>query len=295
MGRTVLLKRSLALITAVSAIAGFAVSDAGATSELRKATNNLTVRQYVADGSGSGHTKVLVDVKNTGLAASTVLVTGLLSTASSGVGIAASGSGWLCALQGAPAGYKVMYTCSLSSLPADATSRLTLDMSGTAGTTFTNFVSVGERSPGESTLSDNTNIITSWFGPRADLSVTQSAATAAAGHVKITTRTFNRGPWTANNLQMVVEVKATGSLGASATSSSPSAACQIIPPASGYNLAFSCTMSGSLAPRQSWVITVNHSGPAGGTVKIVSKTTAISPVDPNMANNTATTNTTYHS
>jgi hypothetical protein len=74
---------------------------------------------------------------------------------------------------------------------------------------------------------------------------------------------------------MVVEVKATGSLGATAISSSPGAACQVIPPASGFNFAFSCAMNGSLAPRKNWVITVNHRGPAGNAVKIVSKTTPV--------------------
>jgi hypothetical protein len=144
-------------------------------------------------------------------------------------------------------------------------------------------------------VSDNTDSISTYYGPRANLAVTQSAASGASGHVIITTKTVNRGPSKASNLQMVVEVKATGSLGASATSSSPAAACQVIPPASGFNFAFSCNMSGTLAPRKTWTITVNHSGPAGGAVKIVSKTTAISPADPVGGNNSATTNTHYHS
>jgi hypothetical protein len=293
MKRTTVLRTGTALTVAATAFAGFTAIGGGAAAGT---LNNLTVTQQVTDGAASGHTKVLVDVKNAGGAASTVVVTGLLTTTSGGAGFFESGGGWTCALQGPPTGWKYMYTCTVSSLAANSTSRLTLDLSGTAGAGFTNFVSVGERSPGETSIGDNTNTVNSYFGPRADLRVTQSVgATASAGHVIVTTRTTNRGPWTAHNLQLVVEVKAAGTLSASATSSTPSAACQVIPPASGYNLAFSCNMNGSLAPGATWTIVVNHHGPAGNAVQIVSTTTAISPSDPVPANNTATSNTHYHS
>jgi hypothetical protein len=274
------------------AVVAFALTASGGGADA-VGLNNLTVKQQTAPSSTSGHTKVYVDVKNVGDTASGVSVTGLLKTTSGAATIAASGIGWTCAPKKPPTGWQYKYICTVSSIAADTTSRLTLDLAGTVGAGFTNFVTVGEQLPGETTLNDNTDTIKSYFGPRADLRVIQSAgSTATTGHVIVTTRTTNRGPSTANALQLVIEVKASGPLSASFTSK-PSASCQTIPPATGYTAAFSCVLN-SLAPGATWKIVADHQGPAGTAVQIVSKATANTPTDPVPRNNTATTNTTYH-
>ena len=103
-------------------------------------------------------------------------------------------------------------------------------------------MSVGEGGPGDPSLANNSSTIHSFFGSRADLSLAQSAtAGASAGKVTVTDSIRNNGPWTANHLQQVLEIKSPTFKKVTASSNLPGASCLFIPPASGYNAAVSCT------------------------------------------------------
>jgi len=66
------------------------------------------------------------------------------------------------------------------------------------------------------------------------------------------------------------------------------------PPASGFNVAASCTTN-SLGLLKNWKVTLSYTGTPGGSLEQVGNITAGSPADPNTANDSATTNTNYAS
>jgi hypothetical protein len=260
-------------------------------------TSNLSVSQTTSDGSTSNETLVTIKVLNSGTsAASPIILSGLVNSTSSGVGIVAKSSTPTskCVIQPAPVGFNFMYSCTTASIAAGGTWTLVLAFTGTAGAAFKNFVTVGESSPGDSNLANNKSTLNSWFGARADLALTQVVLrTTQAGTATVKDTVVNNGGWTAHNLQLVIEVKAAGSLSVTASSNLPTS-CQIIPPAAGYNLAASCTTN-TLAPGASWIVTFAHHGPAGNSLQQVGTVSENGVADPVGSNNSATTNTSYHS
>ena len=71
-----------------------------------------------------------------------------------------------------------------------------------------------------------------------------------------------------------------------AASATGSGSCQVVPPASGYDFAFSCVRD-NLAQGAAWKLTFNYSGPTGKTATMVTKVTALT-IDPYTKNNTIT-------
>jgi hypothetical protein len=188
-----------------------------------------------------------------------------------------------------------MFNCQTSSLAAGSNWTLTETYSGTAGVAFTSFGSVGENNPGDPSLSNNSSTLKTYFGPAADLKLTQAVTPGtSSGTVTITDTAKNLGPWTANTLQLVIEMNSPGFSNVGASSNLP-ASCQFIPPASGFNVAASCTTTNSLAPLKNWKITLTYSGTPGGSLEQVGNVTANNPPDPHTANDSATTNTNYAS
>jgi hypothetical protein len=158
---------------------------------------------------------------------------------------------------------------------------------------FTSTITVGA-STVDPTSSNNISTASSWYGPRSDLKLTQSASVGAtAGKATFVHTITNRGPNTANALQLIIEVKVTGSFGAGYTAT-PLSSCQTIPPASGFNHAFACTTN-SLAPSAKWVLTGAYTGPAGGAVSVKTTVSANNPADPDTSNNSGTAATTFRS
>lgn len=261
-----------------------------------EASADLAVSQVASDGSGSGHTKVTVSVKNLSAnAAANPVVTMLLSTTSTGIGVVPVSSNLAstqCPTQLAPAGWQVMYTCrSSTSIPGNGTWTLVLDLSGNVGKAFKQFASAGTSS-GETSMANNATTLSSYYGPAAELAVSQTTLVSfGSGKRTIRASTTNNGPSTANALQLVVEIKAPNFSTATASSNLPTS-CQFIPPASGFNAALSC-VTNTVGPGVTWMVTFNNTGAPGTALRYVSQVTASNPADPITTNNSATTNTTF--
>jgi hypothetical protein len=146
----------------------------------------------------------------------------------------------------------------------------------------------------DSNISNNISTASSWFGPRSDLRLTQTAKSGpSSGKAKVVSTIVNHGPNNANALQLTMEINSPGYRGVLA-SSNVSASCQFIPPASGYNRAVACTTNG-LATRAKWVVTFSFSGTAGDTLQVTNQVSANNPTDPVTTNNSASSSTKYHS
>ena len=288
-------KRRLAAAVVVGLATAGAVTIAGGSTVASAAgTADLSVSQVVSNGTGSGNTTVTDHIHNAGPSTATEIVaTALLKTGGGSVSYTTSNA--TCEQQPAPSGWSFMFTCQLASLKSGHTWIPKFSLTSTDGAPFTRFVSAGENGPGDPSLANNSSTLDSFFGSRADLSLTQKAtAGASRGKVTITNSTRNAGPWTADNLQQVSEINSPTFTGVGASSNLSGASCQFIPPASGFNSAVSCTI-GSLDPGVLWKLTFHYTGGGGGSLVQQGTISAASPSDPVPGNNTATTTTAYHS
>jgi hypothetical protein len=243
---------------------------------------DLKITQHISGSSQSGHTFDTITVKNNGSATASHVSLQLYTNTNGAFGDIFSGTGSVCEVMPAPPPWDYGTACQFSATIAHGAS-LTIkgDFSGTVGAKFTNLATVGEYQ-GDASLKDNSSQVTSWFGPRANLIVGGTAKTGThTGHLTAVTTVVNRGPNTADAVQEVVEAKNIS--GASATGSG---SCQVVPPADGYDFAFSCVKS-SLAQGASWKLTFNYSGPTGKTATMVTKVTALT-IDPFTKNNSMT-------
>jgi hypothetical protein len=275
----------------VGAAAGLAMTS-GSSVANAAGTANLSVSQTVSDGSAPNRTTVTDHIHNAGPSMATnVVATALLKTNGGAVSYLTSNA--ICAQQPAPAGWSFMFTCQLASLPSGHTWTPKFTLTSTRGAPFTRFLSVGESGPGDPSLANNSSTLNSFFGSEADLALSQAATTgASAGKVTITDSARNKGPWTAHNLQQVIEIKSPGFKAVTASSNLPGASCLFIPPASGFNAAASCTLN-SLSPGSLWKLTFAYTGSPGGSLLQRGSISAGSPTDPVASNNTATTATSY--
>ncbi len=280
-----------AMVLAAGAVGGVTLSAGGGVAGA-SGTANLSVTQAVSNGTGSGNTIVTDSIHNSGPSTATnVVETALLKVNGGSVSYLTGNA--QCEQLPAPSGWTFMFDCQLASLASGHTWSPKFSLTSTNGAPFTRFVSVGEGGPGDPSLANNASTMNSYFGSRADLALSQAAtAGASAGKVTVTDSVVNHGPWTASNLQNVIEINSPAFSGVLAASNI-SAACQFIPPASGYNAAVSCTTA-SLAPGKTWTLTFSYSGGAGASLVQKGSVTALSPADPATANNTATTTTSYH-
>jgi hypothetical protein len=290
-------KRHLAAIVAavagVGAVACFAITG-GSTGAGAAGTADLSASQVVSNGTGPTSTTVTDHIHNAGPStATTVVATALIKTAGGSVSYTTSNA--TCEQQPAPSGWSFMFTCQLASLQPGHTWVPKFTLTSTQGAPFTRFVSVGENGPGDPSLANNSSTLNSWFGAEADLSLGQSAtAGTSSGKVTITDSIRNKGPWTAQNLQQVIEINSPTFESVGASSNLPGASCSFIPPAAGFTTAASCTI-GSLTPGHLWKLTFAYTGGPGGSLVQQGSISAGSPSDPVSTNNTATTTTQYHS
>jgi hypothetical protein len=284
-----LMTRALASLIVVGGVvvvlgsgAAFAVSSA-----------DLSISQRFSGSSTSGSTIDTVRIHNAGPStAANVSLVMFIKTTSTSLGIASSGGG-VCEVEPAPPGYTIATaTCQLPSIAADATGIDTITWHGTAGLAFTSTVTVGT-STGDPAQANNISTASSWFGPRADLKLTQTASSGpATGKAKIISTIVNRGPNNAQALQLISEIKSPGFQSVIATANI-SSSCQFIPPATGFNRAVACTTN-SLGTGAKWVVTFAFTGHAGDSLMVSNKVTANSPVDPVTSNNSKSSSTTYH-
>jgi hypothetical protein len=287
------MKGLITVVAATLATSGFIVAVLASGTAAAAGSADLSIRQTFSGGSTSGATLDTVRIHNGGSStANNVNLAMFIKTTSAHLGISSSGGG-VCELEPAPPGYTIaMATCQLPSIASTATEIDKITWAGTAGLAFTSTVNVGS-SIADPKLSNNISTASSWFGPRADLKLTQTATSGpAAGKAKIVSTVVNRGPSNANALQLTMEVNSPGYTSVIATSNI-TASCQFIPPATGYNRAVDCTTN-SLHTAAKWVVTFAFTGHAGDSLKVKNKVSANNPPDPVTKNNTATSSTTYH-
>ena len=278
--------RRLAAVGTAVALAGITTAallvtttaTAGATSQ-----PDLKIAQHISGSAQSGHTFDTMTITNNGTATASHVNVQMYTSTDGPFGDTFTGSGWVCEVMPSPTPTGYATACQYSnSLAPGASVALKGDFSGTVGAKFTNLATVGDYQ-GDSHMTDNKSTATSWFGPRANLAVGGTAKPGThTGHLTAVTTVVNRGPNTANNLQEVVEVKnLNGALG-----SGSSGSCQTVPPASGYDFAFSCVKN-SLAQGAAWKITFDYTGHSGDSATMVTKVTSQT-IDPVMSNNTMT-------
>jgi len=254
---------------------------------------DLSVRQSFSGSSTSGKTVDTVRIHNGGPDTATninyskfLTTTSTFVTVTSNVGV--------CEFMPPPSNtWKLFDACQVGSLAAGGTLVITVTWGGTAGVAFTSTVTVGS-SIVDPTSSNNISTAKSWYGPRADLHLSQSGSIGStAGKAKFVHTITNRGPNNANALQLIIEIKSSGSLsvGYSAT---PLSSCQMIPPATGFQHAVACTTN-SLATSAKWKLTGTYTGPAGTSVSVKTTVSANNPPDPVPADNSGTAATTFHS
>jgi hypothetical protein len=280
---------TLSALAAGAGLAAFAV-DAGSAGAA--ATANLGITQSISGSSTSGSTIDTVKVTNAGPSTATG-VSALLYMKSSISSYVVHNSGGTCEVSPAPAGFTIAVdSCQLGSIASGASATVVFTVSGTAGTAFTTTASVGSL-VADPSWTNNISNVSSYFGPRADLSLAQTAAVGATkGTATVVDTVTNNGPNTGNALQLVQEIKSAGYASVHATSN-VSASCQMIPAASGYNRAFACTTN-SLAKGATWKVTLAYTGTAGTALQVDSKVTANNPIDPVTSNNSKSSSTTYH-
>lgn len=283
--------RTLAAMSLV--IAGGAVALVASGSATAASSADLSIRQRFSGGATSGATLDTVRIHNAGPStASNISLVMLIKAKITNLGISSSGGG-VCELEPAPPGYTIaMATCQLPAIASGSTELDKITWSGKAGVAFTSTVTVGSSTP-DPKLANNIGTASSWFGPRAQLHLTQSATSGpTAGRARIVSTVVNRGPNNANSLQLVMEVNSPGYQSVHATSNI-TASCQFIPPATGYNRAVNCTTN-SLATGAKWVVTYSFTGHAGGSLVVKNKVSANNPPDPVPGDNSASSSTTYH-
>jgi len=279
-------RRRIAVLAAAASTAGLAVV---ATGVVPAATANaaghpdLRITQRISGSNTKGHAIDTITIKNHGTASASAVNVQMYTTTSSSFTDVFVGGAAVCEVMPAPKGYPYATACQITgSIAAGKSVSLKGDFGGTAGVKFTNLATVGEFQ-GDASYKDNRSSLTSWFGPRADLAVSGTAKPGTKkGHLTAVTTVVNHGPNNAVNIQEVVEVKnLNGALGSGTTGS-----CQTIPPATGYQFAFSCVRS-SLNTGQAWKITFDYTGTSGKTATM--KTTVTSQTkDPYTKNNTMT-------
>jgi hypothetical protein len=283
------LRRGIALVsmTGVLAVTGLATVVATTGTANAAGQPDLSITQTISGGTEAGQTFDRFTVVNHCTAtASHINVELLITTKSHGFLISYAGPG-TCEIMPAPAPYNFASACQFTdSLGAGDSVTSSAVMTGTAGKAFTALAEVGLFQP-DSNVANNHSTVSSYFGIRADLAVRGTAKVGTkSGHATAVTTVVNRGPNTSSALQQTVEIKKAKSVSVSGT---PHSTCQIIPAASGYNLAASCVTS-KLTNRQKWVLTFDYHGTSRKRIVIVTKVTALTK-DPVTTNNTMTRHT----
>jgi large repetitive protein len=286
-------KRSLiaAVSTGAMALVGMAAVVAVTGGSASAATSNadVSVKQRISGGSSNGQTVDTLTIHNAGPSTANNVNLTMLQKSSSNFILTSANHG-TCETEPPPTGYLGLATCQFGALASGATVVETITFTGQTGRAFSNYATVGVSSPVDLTLANNSNTVSSYFGPRADLGLSGTAAPGTkSGTAKAVTTVTNHGPNTAKALQLIVEITSTGWKGVT-VSATPLSSCQIIPPASGYNGAVSC-VTDALGTGKKWVLTFSYTGAKGAALTMKTTTSANTPADPKLSNNTMTKTT----
>ena len=266
----------------------------GSTRAAAAGTADLSVSQVVSNGTGSGNTTVTDHIHNAGPSTATdVVATALLKT--SGGSVSYTTSNATCEQQPAPSGWTFMFTCQLALAEVRAHLDPQVQPDEQQRGSVHPFRERRRKRPRRPFPGQQL------FHPQQLLRVASGPFAVAEGYRRLVGRQGhhhdsirNAGPWTANNLQQVIEINSPTFSGVGASSNLSGASCLFIPPASGFNAAVSCTI-GSLVPGGLWKLTFDYTGGPGGSLVQQGTITAASPTDPVPGNNTASTTASYHS
>jgi hypothetical protein len=291
------LRRFLAAATSVAALVLGSTAAllvvTGGSAAASPAAVDLSVTQRISGSSTTGQTVDTLTIHNAGPStANHVNLTMLLKSTSNF--ILTSTNHGTCETEPPPSGYLGLTTCQVGSMARGATVVETVKFTGQVGVAFSNFATVGEASPGDRKLSNNSNTKSSWFGPRADLAVGGTSKPGKnSGRATAVTTVVNHGPNAAKALQLIVEIKSAGLQG-DTVSATPLSSCQTIPPSSGNDGAVSC-VTDSLGTGKKWVLTFKYSGAAGARLTMTTNVSANTPADPVSTNNHMTRKTRFKS
>lgn len=279
----------LVVLLALGAFVAGAVMQPGSARAAGSA--DLSIKQAFSGGSTNGKTVDTITIHNLGPdTATNINYSKFLATTSSVVTVTSNVG--VCEFMPPPSStWKLFDACQVGSLAVGGDIVVTVTWGGTAGVAFTSTVTVGT-SAVDPTSSNNISTGSSWYGPRADLKLSQVASVGArTGKAKFVHTITNRGPNTANALQLIIEVKVSGNFSAGYTGT-PLSSCQTIPPATGFTHAFACTTS-TLGTNATWTLTGTYTGTPGGAVSVKTTVSANNPADPVPANNTGTASTNF--
>jgi hypothetical protein len=282
--------RSAVAVVALFGTVGLFLAGAGDANAAGSA--DLSVTQTITGSATSGHTGDTIAIHNAGPNdASTVSVVMLITTKSNSFSLFESGAS--CEFLPPPDGYQWMLTCQSPSLTNGSTLNIVSDLIGQAGVRFTMHVSVGENGPGDPNFGDNSSAVTSYFGPAADLAMTESHPTQTTpGQAQIVTNMKNNGPNDANSLQDLIEIRSSKFQSAGASSNISGASCTFVAPQPNFTTAISCTL-GSLPAGVTWTMTITYHGGSGKDLNTTTTVSAASPADPALSNNTHKLQTKY--
>ncbi|HEY6275047.1 MAG TPA: hypothetical protein VIX86_01825 [Streptosporangiaceae bacterium] len=260
--------------------------------QVQQANGTTTVTGQAAD-------KVTV-TSNSATASGQVTLTVLLQASSmSGLTATSSLAGASCQTASPPAAYSGEVVCTAPSM-SDATPWV-VSLSMTATNKMVGAVAMvtaaGSIDPNTSNNVQDTSLTvkggTTPAGTRADMQVTQaSQTTTVAGQAtdKATvTGNATAGPVT---LDLLFQTTALTSLRSHSSISGATCHTMAAPP-SGYTAGLVCTLS-RLAKGTQWVVTATLKGAPAVSVNDVAAVSAARTVDPNLGNNSQTTNMKYH-
>jgi hypothetical protein len=259
--------------------------------QVQQANGTTTLNGRAAD-------KVTV-TSNSATASGQVTLTVLLQASSvSGVTAASSLSGGSCRTTTPPAAYSAEVVCTISSMSSAAPWVVNLSMTATNKLVgaVAMVTAAGSVDPNLANNVQDTALTvrggTTPAGTQADMAVTQSIPTTTTTGQAVDKATVT-GTATAGPVTLDLLFQSTALTSFTSQSSISGATCQAMAaPPSGYVAGLECTLS-SLAKGAQWAVTVTLNGPSAASINGVAAVSASKTVDPNLANNSQTTNFTY--
>ena len=270
-----------------------AVAVMGGSASAASSSADVSMRQHISGGSSNGQTVDTITIHNAGPSTANNVALTMLQKSTSNFILTSTNHG-TCETEPPPSGYLGLATCQFGAFASGASVVETVTFTGQTGVAFSNYATVGVSGPSDPKLTNNSSTVSTYFGPRADLTVHGTAAPGTkSGTAKAVTTVFNRGPNMAKALQLIVEIKSAGLKGVTATAT-PLSSCQTIPAATGYDGAISC-VTDSLATGAKWVLKFSYAGRKGAALTMKSTVSANTPADPVSKNNHLTKKTTMKS
>jgi hypothetical protein len=269
--------------TSTAEVAGLqtAFRDLNIVTTVFPSTYQLSVNETATPGPKNGQATVTASIHNSGPdPASGVTLENLIKAGGFQGATLTSDLPTSCPFVPPPAGYNGDLQCSLQRLAALATWKLVFTFTGNYGAALVDNKAVGSTTIDTVNGSASSGIST-FLAPTADLVVYQRIATGSTqGHADFSVVIKNNGPAVALNLTLYDQ--GTEPLAGYPTSIAiPTMATQV---RNSTCNGWYCHLA-SLAPGESWTVTVDFAGTSGARVGNTATISATSPTDPAPGNN----------